>query len=104
MARLTRGEFLRLGAALAGAFRVGRRASGSSPSAPTQSPSSTITAEPELIVINARVYTVDAANPRAEAFAVKSGRFLAVGSSADVKNLATRRTRVIDAGQMTVTP
>ena len=29
--------------------------------------------------MNARVYTVDAAQPRAEAFAVKNGRFVAVG-------------------------
>ena len=104
MARITRGEFLRLGAALAGGFSVGWRAPGASPTAAAQTASSTITAEPDLIVINARVYTVDSTNPRAEAFAVKNGRFVAVGSTADVKNLSTTRTRVIDAGQMTVTP
>ena len=63
-----------------------------------------MTAEPDLILVNARVYTVDSANPRAEAFAVKDGRFVAVGSTADVSNLATARTQVIDASQMTVTP
>ena len=61
-------------------------------------------AEPDLAVVNARVLTSDAALPRAEAFAVKNGRFAAVGSSADIRNLATRRTQVIDAQQMTVTP
>jgi predicted amidohydrolase YtcJ len=42
--------------------------------------------------------------PRAEAFAVKNGRFVAVGASADVRNLASARTPVIDAGGQTVTP
>ena len=45
--------------------------------------------EADLIVVNARVYTMDPALPRAEAFAVKDGRFLAVGSTADIRNLAT---------------
>ncbi len=48
--------------------------------------------------------TSDAALPRAEAFAVKNGRFTAVGSTSDVRNLATARTPVIDAQRMTVVP
>lgn len=59
---------------------------------------------PDFIVVNARVYTVDDALPRAEALAVKHGRFVAVGSTSDVRNLATRGTRVIDAAGMTVVP
>jgi predicted amidohydrolase YtcJ len=62
------------------------------------------TGEPDLIVVNARVLTSDAALPRAEAFALKSGRFTAVGSTSDVRNLATARTPVIDAQRMTVVP
>jgi len=58
----------------------------------------------DLIVINAKVYTVDAAMPRAEAFAVKGGRFLAVGSSADMKALAGKSTQTFDAKGMTVVP
>jgi hypothetical protein len=58
----------------------------------------------ELVVINAKVYTVDAAMPRAEAFAVKGGRFLAVGSSADMKALAGKSTQTFDAKGMTVVP
>src|SRR5260370_4345421 len=60
--------------------------------------------EPDLIVVNAKVYTVDAAMPRAEAFAVKAGRFLAVGSSADMKALAGKSTQTYDAKGMTVVP
>jgi predicted amidohydrolase YtcJ len=59
---------------------------------------------PEFIVVNARVYPVDDAMPRAEAFAVKHGRFTAVGSSSDVRNLATRGTQVMDGAGMTVVP
>ena len=47
---------------------------------------------------------MDPARPRAEAFAVKDGRFLAVGTTADVRNLASSRTRVIDAKGLTVVP
>jgi len=59
---------------------------------------------PDLIVINAKVYTMDPALPRAEAFAVSNARIVAVGSTAQVRSLALRRTRVIDAKGMTVVP
>ncbi|GIW52509.1 MAG: amidohydrolase [Gemmatimonadales bacterium] len=59
---------------------------------------------PEMVVINARVYTMDDALPRAQAFAVKNGRFLAVGSTSDIRNLVTRGTEVIDAAGLTVVP
>ena len=36
---------------------------------------------PDLVVINAKVTTMDPAVPAAEAFAVRAGRFLAVGST-----------------------
>lgn len=58
----------------------------------------------DLVVFNAKVYTVDAGTPRAEAFAVKSGRFAAVGSTQDMKALAGKSTQMFDAGQMTVVP
>ena len=38
--------------------------------------------DPDLIVTNAKVYTMDTRSPRAEAFAVTSERFTAVGVSA----------------------
>ena len=59
---------------------------------------------PDLLVINAKVYTMDAASPRAEAFAVSNGRIMAVGASAQVRSIAGRRTRVIDAKGMTIIP
>jgi len=59
---------------------------------------------PDLILVNGRVYTVDDAQPVAEAFAVKNARFIAVGSSDQIRNLAARGTEVIDAEGMTVAP
>jgi predicted amidohydrolase YtcJ len=59
---------------------------------------------PDLIAINGNVLTMDDGQPRAEAFAIKDGRIIAVGSTADIRNLATRRTQVIDCERMTVTP
>ena len=58
----------------------------------------------DLIVVNARVYTMEPAVPRAEAFAVSSGRFVAVGTSSQVRSLAGKRTRVVDAKGMTIVP
>jgi predicted amidohydrolase YtcJ len=62
------------------------------------------TAEPELVVTNAKVYTMDTPLPRAEAFAVSGGRFIAVGNTAAIKALAGKRTRTFDAKQMTIVP
>jgi predicted amidohydrolase YtcJ len=59
---------------------------------------------PDLALINGRVYTVDDSQPNAEAFAVQNGRFVAVGSTADIRKLLNRRTRLIDAAGMTVVP
>ena len=61
-------------------------------------------ANADLVVFNAKVYTVDSRVPKAEAFAVKAGRFVAVGSNADVKGLIAKGTQTFDAMQMTVVP
>ena len=60
--------------------------------------------DPDLVVFNAKVYTMDEASPRAQAFAVSGGRFVAVGSTAAIKGLAGKRTRTFDAKQMTIVP
>ena len=60
--------------------------------------------EPDLVVFNAKVYTVDPLEPRAQAFAVKADRFVAVGSTEDVRSLIGKRTQVFDAKQMTAVP
>ena len=60
--------------------------------------------EPDRIVVNARVWTVEDAQPTAEAFAIRGDRFVAVGSTSDIRALAGPRTEVFDAQGMTVTP
>jgi predicted amidohydrolase YtcJ len=62
------------------------------------------TAAPDLVVFNARVITVDPRQPRAEAFAIKGGRFVAVGSSADVRNLVRKGTPAWDAKGAGIVP
>src|SRR5882757_4387917 len=60
--------------------------------------------DPDLVVYNAKVYTVDVRMPKAEAFAVRDSRFVAVGSSDEIRKLAGKQTRTLDAGQMTIVP
>ena len=61
-------------------------------------------ADADLVVFNARVYTIDPAVPRAQSFAIHAGRFIAVGSTADIKGLIGKRTQTFDAEQMTIVP
>ncbi len=58
----------------------------------------------ELLVVNAKVFTMDAAAPRAEAFLVRGGRFAGVGTTAAIKTLAGSRAQTLDAKGMTVVP
>ena len=58
----------------------------------------------DLVVFNAKVYTVDPRAPKAEAFAVKAGRFSAVGTNADIKALIGKGTQTFDAKQMAIVP
>ena len=51
----------------------------------------------DLIVVNARVWTVDAARPEAQAVAVRGDRIVAVGGTDEVHRLSGKATRVIDA-------
>jgi predicted amidohydrolase YtcJ len=60
--------------------------------------------KPELILHNGNIWTVDAAQPRAQAVAIAHGRFLAVGSNSDVLNFARAGVRKIDLGGKTVLP
>jgi predicted amidohydrolase YtcJ len=74
------------------------------PGATRDAPVLPSSADVDLVVLNARVHTVDAAGPSAEAFAVTGGRFVAVGRTADVRALAGKRTQTYDAKGMTIVP
>lgn len=58
----------------------------------------------DTIIRNANVITIDRRNPRAQAIAIRDGRFVAVGSSDNVLNLQGPGTRVLDMGGNTVLP
>ncbi|MFO1406344.1 MAG: amidohydrolase [Steroidobacteraceae bacterium] len=61
-------------------------------------------APPDRIYVNAKVWTGDAAQPAAEAFAVQGDRLVAVGTTADVRKLAGPATEVHDLGGRRVVP
>jgi predicted amidohydrolase YtcJ len=58
----------------------------------------------DLVLVNGRIYTVDAARPWAEAVAIAGDRILAVGTSAEVRALVGSRTRTIDLRGMFASP
>ena len=58
----------------------------------------------DLIVTNARVYTADDARPLVEAFAVRDGRIVFVGSQREATMLKGASTRVLDAEGRTIIP
>ena len=60
--------------------------------------------EPELILHNGNIWTVDIKQPRAQAVAISGGRFTAVGSDREILALAAGRSRKIDLGGRTILP
>ncbi|PYI86846.1 MAG: hypothetical protein DME26_08220 [Verrucomicrobia bacterium] len=58
----------------------------------------------DLVVLNAKILTVNPQFAIAEAAAIREGLFVAVGNNAAVKKLVGDRTRVIDAQGRTVVP
>jgi predicted amidohydrolase YtcJ len=58
----------------------------------------------DTVYLNARIYTFDPSVPRAEALAVRDSRVLAVGSSADMRDLLEHPGRAIDLRGAAVLP
>src|ERR1700684_4579564 len=58
----------------------------------------------DLIITNAKMWTVDKSHPTAQAVAVLGDRIIAVGSNADVAVLRGRDTKIIDAGGKLLLP
>jgi predicted amidohydrolase YtcJ len=69
-------------------------------SAASQQPSG----EADVIYINGSVYTVDSVRFRAEAFAVRDGKFLKVGTNDEMKALTGKDSRVVDLKGKMVMP
>ena len=64
----------------------------------------TVSAPPDLILVNGTVITVDASDRIAEAVAIQGERIVAVGGTAFIDSLAGPNTRHIDLDGRTVTP
>lgn len=102
MTKITRGEFLgRGGASMLAALGIGGAAGCTDAGAGTTRAGGP---KADLIVVNGNIITVDDALPTAEAFAVTDGRFAAIGSNDDIRDLAGEGTEIIDAEGMTITP
>ncbi len=56
------------------------------------------------VFVNGRVWTVNRAQPEAEALAVSNGRIVAVGTTEEIKRLAGPATRVVDLAGRRVVP
>jgi len=88
-------------------FGVAGLASGSFLGATVSAEAQNSDADPhhaDLVVFNAKVYTVDRRMPNAEAFAVKGGRFVCVGDTVEARAFIGKGTRTFDAKQMTIVP
>ncbi|MFT4196622.1 MAG: amidohydrolase [Pseudoxanthomonas sp.] len=58
----------------------------------------------DLLLTNARVYTVQAAQPWAQSVAIRDGRIVAVGSGAQTRRFKGAGTRVVDLGGRLLLP
>lgn len=90
---VSRRELLGRAVALAGLPLVGGRAL-----------AALVQEQPDLILKNGLLVTMDDRQPRAEALAIAGDRIVAVGSNDEVAALAGRGTKVVDLGGKTVTP
>jgi hypothetical protein len=61
-------------------------------------------AAPDLILHDARIYTMDANRPTAEAIAMRGDRIARVGTNAEVLALRGSATRVVDVAGATIVP
>jgi hypothetical protein len=58
----------------------------------------------DLVLTNGKIVTVDQAKPEAQALAVRGGRVVAVGTTAEIKPYVAAQTQVIDLGGKLATP
>lgn len=95
-----------IGAAVLSATLVSRaNAQNASQTTPTAtSLERPLSAPADLIVTDAHIHTVDESRPDAQAFAVRDGRFVFVGSEREAMALKGASTRVVDLHGATVVP
>lgn len=87
-------------AAVASMALAGEQADAQRPSAPSRAS----VERPDLIFINAGIYTVDNARPMASALAVKDDRIVFVGSDSEARVLGRNNARIVDLKGRIVIP
>jgi predicted amidohydrolase YtcJ len=63
-----------------------------------------MTSDPDIVLVNAKVTTLDRTNPAAEAVAIRDGRIASVGREREVAATTGGETRIIDAGGRRIIP
>jgi predicted amidohydrolase YtcJ len=58
----------------------------------------------DVVLLNCNTITMDTKKPRAEAIAIKDGRFLMVGTNEEIKETIGKNTKIRDLGRMAVIP
>ena len=95
----SRRKFIKSSAAVAaGATMFGAHA------VPTKAPARPRHMDPDLILINGKIHTMDANGSIVSSVAIKDGRIIATASGRGQPMLPGRETRVIDLGGRTVVP
>ncbi len=60
--------------------------------------------QPDLIILNARVITMNPERPYAQALAIAGNKIMALGTSGEINSIRAKHTRVVDAQMKTVMP
>jgi len=63
-----------------------------------------MSAEPDLVLLNGKITTLDRAKPEAQAVAIKDGRITSVGSDREIGPLASPKTKKIELGGRRLVP
>ena len=58
----------------------------------------------DTVIRNANIITIDRRNPKAQALAIRDGKFMAVGSNSSIGDLVGTGTQVLDMSGRTVLP
>jgi imidazolonepropionase-like amidohydrolase len=61
-------------------------------------------AAPDLVLLNGKIFTSDAAHPYVQALAIRGERITATGDTAKIRAMAGHHTKQIDLGGRTVIP
>jgi predicted amidohydrolase YtcJ len=71
---------------------------------PSFAQQSTRVAPADIVILHAKVFTLDTTNPWAQGVAIRKGKIVAVGRQEEVERMRGIGTRVIDAGARVVIP